>query len=171
LENLPRIGDKDRYLRGVPRLNPANIQRGPAHWPTRGISGGFHWSGEVPPGALVGPHGCGPCVGVILIPPTRTGVFYVFHFGAQDDPAGTFDAVLGTALTRARLQGYRAVLNGAQLGEGSDNEVLRTLSSVRYGLDTRGVRILGYVPGPNADVDRDGNIYWTTPATYTRRGY
>ncbi len=165
------LTDKYRYLRGVPVLGPGDLPRAPAHWVRRGVNGGHYFAGELPPGALLGPHQCGPCIGVILIPPSRNGTFYAFHFTALDNPADTFDAVLGAAVHRARLRGYRAVICGGERLAGSEQTMADTMGSVRYGLDSRGIRIIGYVRGPTAQIDRDGNIYWTTPPGVPLGGY
>ena len=102
-------------------------------------------------------------MGVILIPPHPNGQFYVFHFASVDNPGDTFDGILRPAFFRANLRGYRAVINGGELISGQETEVGDAMQGVRYGLDSRGIPIIGYVPGPNAHVDRNGRIYWTAP--------
>ena len=110
-------------------------------------------------GQVMSTYGCGPCVGVILVPPNPGMPTYGYHFSAGTDP----DEMVSNL-----PPGYIAVLNGAERDpkdpDGTE-EAERTLSEVLEALDERGIKPEIYVPGPNAGVDHNGNVIWTTPPT------
>jgi hypothetical protein len=63
-------------------------------------------------------------------------------------------------------KGYKAIIAGAEQGTDKvgDAERLHTLGDVTKWLRRQGVPIAGYVPAPGFCVDRNGKVYWTTPA-------
>jgi hypothetical protein len=69
------------------------------------------------------------------------------------------------------LKGYKAVILGGALGEGVDRQVHATLIPVMEFLKEKKVPILGYVEGPCAAIDAEGNLYWTVPGEPNLNGY
>jgi hypothetical protein len=169
------LNDRNRILRNIPRLDPATLPRPPADWTVVNVNGGHNKRGVVPTCTVMGPNGCGPCVGVILIPPNRSLPTYAYHFGSLDLPLATFIRDFGTRTQRrGNLTGYRAVICGARSSDISSIAQTsgKTLRDVVYGIgEILGLRITGYVPGPGAGVDRNGRVYWTGGANETGAGY
>jgi hypothetical protein len=117
------------------------------------------------PGQVMSTYGCGPCVGVILVPPTPGMPTYGYHFSAGTDPE---------EMVSNLPPGYIAILNGAECNPEDPpgtEEAERTLSEVLEALEERGIKPEIYVPGPNAGVDHNGNVVWTTPRTTPTQGY
>jgi hypothetical protein len=150
--------DRDHALDGIPVLRPAKgakpgkdeIPRG-TH--TIGANAGEFKKGVVPPGEVVGPRGCGPCVGLLLIPKDKKKPVYFFHF------SGTHRGNSGLDAAGAKdLKGYDAILNGG-MGSGG------LLWNVRQAVEGRGGTITGYVPGSGVGVDDQGTIYYTDHPT------
>ena len=133
----------------------------------------------------IGISGAGPCVGVVVIPDSPDIPFKAIHFSALSSVAGGFqDAADATAkLPRTPLPSkpgvkYRAVICGAQkVPEKTDQDketnrmTLNLFSDVVTYLRQYHYEIIGYVPAPNVQVDRDGNLYWTTPPGSDLSGY
>ena len=169
--NLFGPPDKATILTDVPfwRKDSSPILLSPTHVQPYILSGDRYWSGVVPPAAFIGPSGCGPCVGVALLPPEKGMKTYVFHFsfsanidwgftksGFKTDPWGT-----GAQAVR---QGYKAVLCGAEWNsDATQNEGrLHLLKEVRSWLGVHSVPVAAYVPATGFAVDENGWVYWTS---------
>jgi|GEM_PF-3676416 len=119
--------------------------------------------------ALIGVTGAAPCVGVILVPSDHSLPTYAIHFAPGDDPLATFHDLFAARntplghLPRINLTGYRAVLCGAENLPAYEADENWLLSELWRAMGRYGVSTVQYVPGPNAHVDREGNVYWTTP--------
>lgn len=162
LLRIPFLPNKKEILTGIPTIRPA-----PAPPGSKLISvpsGSNLVVPAIPPGTLVGPSGCGPCVGVILIPINLKYPTIVYHFGGEDN-------VVGSIPNPGPY--YKAILNGAeQTGDKDiDNQSRITLEDVVNRLREWKVPIIGYVPSEGFHVGPDGKPYWTTPRGYPIKGY
>ena len=116
---------------------------------------GNEWLREVvTEGLVVGTTGCGPCVGLFLIPPPDSGLpTYVFHFGPGASirwgliEAGAVQYVPSQFSVGLRaLDNYTAVLfggNNTPGGSGNLAAVIRVLEALGYS-------IKGYLPTGDA---------------------
>ena len=157
--------DREDALKDIPRLTPAEPGKPPQDGqiprrplipgPGANLGGGRWGKGIVPPGSIVGPSGCGPCVGVILIPDDPTKPIIIIHFlaGVNSGSSGL------DAAGAKNLKGYKAVIIGGSGGGGLLHNVIGEIKR-------RGGTIKGYVPGSGAGVDDKGNLYWTDPERF-----
>jgi len=128
------------------------------------------WYGHIPKGEFVGPEGCGPCVGLVLIPKKPGDPTFVFHYSMFDQVFGSLEQAQFLQNGRPR-PGYSAVLCGCDLNDSGVEAALHTLSDTVTMLKFQGIPIKCYVAGPGFAVDDRGTIYWTTPATLGLGGY
>jgi len=109
---------------------------------------------------------------------------YVLHFTATNDVGGGFETVgylqkditfHGPApVTKYYVpNGYKAIICGAELNSdpASNNNRLYTLGDVTNWLRSWKVPIIGYVAAPGFAVDKNGTVYWTTPAAVPVNNY
>jgi hypothetical protein len=161
------VNDRERFLRNIPRVPRADLNTIPDNWnPPVRVNGGNNSRGIIPERTVIGPSGCGPCVGVIFVPPNRNLPVYVFHFTSNDNSISSLILTMsGRRIPNA--QGYEAVLCGAetQANRGAAYEAGRTLDYALQAIRFFAVPIRGYVPAPSVFVDRDGRLYsdpaWT----------
>ncbi len=148
------------------------------------ITGDMGWSGIIPKGAYVGPDGCGPCVGIALLPPKSGGHIYVMHFSSGANVSKGFEEVgfiswttriyptpkgSAVSITKNVPAGYEAVICGAlkpRVEEydfaGSNATRLHTLEDVVLCCRRNGVAIRSFIPSSGFAVDANGQVYWTT---------
>ena len=132
---------------------------------------------------LVGVYGAGPCLGVILIPPTpnkpsqrSAGPIMVFHFSPADSPRATLDRARGMIkqpLNPGRpWWGYRAYICGIE-GNDDDPSQLPRMNLAQFMLHANllRIRIAGYVQSPSLAVDRRGGIYNINPPDNSVQNY
>jgi hypothetical protein len=189
---LPRLftpPGKDEILKGVPFRREKDLEIAPNQSKSNGVSGDEFWSGEVPEGWLSGPRGCGPCVGVALVP-DKPGKIYVLHYSASgnvheglikcgflSEKRVKVDNEFGRSFTVSFMVApkcYKAILCGSEHPKNdteADNVRLRTLREVCNTLTNKGVKIECYVPAPAFGVGKDGKIYWTTPRNQPVENY
>ena len=164
--------DKATTLAGVPFWRQTNSPIIPLPNDIRatGIGTDTAWSGVIPPGAYIGPSGCGPCVGVALIPPEMGMPTYIIHFSASADVGGAFFtagfADFSSSDGLSAPEGYRAIIAGAAsyTDEATNRGRLFTLADVVDYLHAYDVAITSYVPAAAFAVDGDGRVYWTHPS-------
>lgn len=95
LRSLVDPSDKAALLRHVPfeiKDQSICVLDKSKYTPNR-VFGDEGWSGIIPKGAYVGPDGCGPCVGIALMPPKPGGKVYIMHFSAAADVSKGFEDV------------------------------------------------------------------------------
>ncbi len=149
----------------IPRLKLDNIPWLGGHeikpWKVTRILGGYNWCGFPNRRQVVGPAGCGPCVGLILAPEVRGDKVYIFHFTANDDVKTTIEKLTrGCSLAR-----YRAYICGAQASGRKedavvDREMEKTLYQVvAYLVEIKNVRP-AYVPSPEVYVGWGPSPCW-----------
>lgn len=178
-ENLSRIfspDPKEKSLKDVPFCRKNDLPGLPNDTKTEPISGGRGWSGVLPDGIYIGPDGCGPCVGVVLVPPKPGMPMYVLHFTSQQGVDAGFKEVgvlvvagydgLDSSL-RVRWEikpGYKAILCGAEQNpdKGIEAQRLHTLEDVKKWLGRWGIPIDKYILAPGFAVDKNGKVYWNT---------
>jgi len=181
LDRLPIFGapnSKGETLKKVVFWHSGNLPRIPKNLKKVDVFGGQGWFGTIPDGWAVGPSGCGPCVGVALIPNNPKMETYVLHFTGKNSMKASFRSVqfldakeiqvtesLGPVtyhLEAGPKKGYKAVLCGAekQVGEEAEKERLHTLEDVVNWLTKNNIPIKAYVQGPGFAVDKDGTVYW-----------
>jgi len=144
------VGDPDpkaKILGTIPILRPRDLPEVPPSLKQNGFGTATGWSGTIPTGHTVGPSGCGPCVGVVLIPSSPSDPTYVLHFSAMEGisqgfrdvgfeippqfPNITGKAIAGfwknginlaafPKLTGSVPPGYTAYVNGAEVPRGND---------------------------------------------------
>lgn len=156
----PYAPSKEEILADVPVLKAEPV---PGVKPTPNVGSNHYWIGRVEAGTLAGLGGAETCTGVILVPvdPSSGKPVLIFHFGGQDDVAGT--------LGKLNLTGYKAYISGAAQGRERDAHDRNANSSVRYtlkavvkGLRNQGVPIVGYYEVGDLAVDSNGTIFNTT---------
>ena len=103
-------------------------------------------------GKYLGPQGCGPCVGLILI---DDDTVHSFHFDNHDDPYDTLWEQDQTDIYKNR----RAVLLGGTEGPESRRSTMRIL---QYLKSTK-TPIIGYHDGDSLYVDGNGNLFRRQP--------
>ena len=135
-----------------------------------GWVGNSYWSGQLQGSQSVGPFGCGPCVGVTLIPRTENGNTYSFHIGPYartsiiPQALSANDELFSQGRQHRQIVGgdvaglranprFSAYLNGGEGPEGAEN-----LQRVIGQLNRLGINILGCIPRPGIAIDADGNI-------------
>lgn len=183
---LPRLFDpptKDQTLKGITFCRRKDMPDAPKGCQKHEVGREKWWAGKVPDGWLAGPYGCGPCVGVILVPEKPgEGNTYVLHYsggeyvtegmrrcGFLTQEKVKVDKEFGGSFTvtfNIAPKGYKAIVCGCEASpsdKGVDNERLRTLQTVCGTLRSHGVKIECYVPAPNVGVDKNGKPHWTTP--------
>jgi len=188
-ENIIRwvIGpsDKPKLLKDVPfwtKGNPIPALDKTKFTPTV-ITADRGWSGVIPKGAYIGPDGCGPCVGIALIPPQKGQPVYIMHFSAQANVSKGFEEVGfirwkyykiwtadGLVVTRTRVApgGYEAVICGALMPEPKEpdfkrvnNQRLYTLEDVVKTCHRNGIKIRCFIPTSGFALDENNQIWWT----------
>lgn len=173
---------KDKCLKDVPFWRKKDLTLLPKGVKPEILSGGRGWSGVIPDGIYIGPDGCGPCVGLVLVPSKPGMPTYVLHFTATQDVPNCLKTVgflekevvmvdkeFGPGKIRFEFhvprKGYKAIICGAEQvsDKEGDSERLHTLEDVTKWLRRQGVPIDGYVPAPGFCIDKNGKVYWTTP--------
>lgn len=184
---MPHLFDpptKEETLNGVTFCRRKDMPDAVKGCQKKGVSQETWWAGNVPDGWLVGPFGCGPCVGVILVPEKPgSGKIYVLHFSGGEyvneglKTCGFITVMPGKGVygggggaywpaMDVGRKGYKAIICGCESNpsdKGVDKERLRTLRTVCGALGSYGVKIECYVPAPNVGVDKNGKPHWTTP--------
>jgi hypothetical protein len=189
--NLIRVivgpSDKPTLLKNVPFWKKENPIR-PLDKPkfaVRVVTSDRGWVGVIPKGACIGPDGCGPCVGIALIPPKTGEPVYIMHFSAQSDVWKGFEEVefirwkaiyfttpkgeLRRTWTKEVPVGYEAVICGALMPhpkepdfERVNNQRLHTLEDVVNTCRRLGVKIRCFLPTSGFAIDENNQIWWTT---------
>lgn len=177
---MPWWGTRRSRSRILQPVGVLNVDPMPAGWRSvninsgnnRGVSGG-----AIPSQSVIGPGGCGPCVGVILAPsvdPTTGRLpmsppVLIFHFSAGDDPSVT----LAHQLSGWRGS-YSAVINGAQAQSANYRPGISmanwTLLNTLNFMASRSIDVQ-YVPSGSIGIGQNGQIYNTTPATADSADY
>ncbi len=193
-DNLIRLvvgpSDKATCLKGIPfykKENPTCPLDKSKYAPII-ITGDRGWSGIIPKGAYIGPDGCGPCVGIALLPPKPGDKVYIMHFSARADVKKGFEEVgfiqkseeyeLGLGGHRAwkkktvytRPKGFEAVICGALMPnqKGNPNFIedndqrLHTLEDVTNCCRRNGVTVRNFLPTSGFAVDENGWVWWTS---------
>jgi hypothetical protein len=186
VENFPRWflspDEKGKLLKDVPfgkkegDMCPLDKRQ---HRP-KVITGDQGWAGVVPKGAYIGPDGCGPCVGVVLVPPKPGMKTYILHLSARANVRASFETVgfvqrvtvpSNKVMVDHRVipNGYKAYIAGAcqpnptNLHFKEDNAArLHTLEDVVLFCRRHGIEIKMFVPAPGFAVDEHGWPWWTT---------
>jgi len=149
-----------------------------------GCTGAKGWVGVIPEGGYVGPSGCGPCVGIVLIPPKPSMKTYVLHIEPKNDVE---ECLIISGLLELGIcqdiepvlpyfkgpKGYKAIICGAEQAEikYDDCERLRNLYEVTSVLRWYGIPIKSYIAGPCFAVDKNGNPFWTAPPNESGNTY
>jgi hypothetical protein len=172
---------KAECLAGVPFLRKHMLPLCPKEMRKKTCVTDTGWSGEVPKGWSVGPSGCGPCVGLVLVPLKPGMKYYVCHFSPKAEiekschEVGFLTIVPRFAKFWPVDEGYKAILCGSEYGKDSpkvDEEARKhCLSEVVNCLRRYKVPISQYIPAPGFVVDQNGKVYWTTPDTLPVDGY
>jgi hypothetical protein len=174
---------RDVVLRGIHRLEGESIISLPSAYSQDrrfGLEGDKWMRVVVQPGSVVGPTGCGPCVGLLLIPsPWDSSVpVFAYHFGPNANirsglrRSGAIEPVIFRhGVGYLRLPGYEAVLCGGSnepdgSGRGNLRGVVQELKRLNY-------PIRAYLPTSAMFVDHMGNIYCGMPESmeHTRKFY
>ncbi len=174
---------RDIVLRGIHRLDGESIKSLPSAYSQDrkfGVEQDKWMKVVVQPGSVVGPTGCGPCVGLLLIPkPWNSSLpVFAYHFGPYANirsglrRSGAIEPVIFRhGVGYLPLPGYEAVLSGGSnetdgSGRGNLRGVIQELKRLNY-------PIRAYLPTVAMYVDHMGNIYCGMPESmkHTRKYY
>ncbi|GAB5442993.1 MAG: hypothetical protein Fues2KO_33420 [Fuerstiella sp.] len=157
---------KHEILTGVTIWREPQLMPLPPGMPRPGLSSGSGISPILEPGEIAGVSGCGPCTGLILVPPEPGMPTHIFHIGPEYDPT--------VMIPDKCAPGYIGVLCGAEI-DPSDPEANESamggLAKTIEELKEINVPVNIYVPAAGVGVDFEGNLIWTIPSTYPTDSY
>jgi len=153
LEGITTPPRKDKILEDIPIID---LPEAPPDLDYRKVLSGHYYIGT-PPEGYVGPAGCGPCVGLVIIPKDRkTQPIQSYHFGFPDSPERTIGGI-------PIPQDSSAILVGAEQDVDTtvDNQGLHALQDVVQALKAHGIDDIQYVPAGGVLVSPDGPPYYS----------